>query len=288
MNKDHNFINFKNEFELFANLFLKDHPQYGEIIKGGKRIRPIIVFDIANFIDPIWRTNQETSYSIKSYALALELIHSTSLIIDDLPSMDNEMYRRDELTFHRKYGQQSTYLMVYNLLVLIKNIIWNNDDKTEEYIDLEELINEELINLVNGQKYDLDPEWKPENISESRTLKIAELKTASLFKLAVLGPFYLLKNKIKSKINPNNLKEILTRIGLNLGMSFQLSDDYLDIDIDNKTNNYGLETSIEELKNKYIMYSVKLIFDLKELEWSDNSVIYKIIDLMNGRFETKK
>ncbi len=284
MNKHNNFINFKNEFELFAELFLKDHPQYGEIIKGGKRIRPIIVFDIANFIDPIWRTNQETSYRIKSYALALELIHSTSLIIDDLPSMDNEMYRRDELTFHKKYGQQSTYLMVYNLLILVKNIIWNNDDKTEEYIDFEELINQELVNLVNGQKYDLDPEWKPE--TESRTLKIAELKTASLFKLAVLGPYYLLKNEDKPQ--HKNLKEILTSIGLNLGMSFQLSDDYLDLDVDNQTNNYGLETSIEELKNKYISYTVRLIFDLKDLEWSDDSVMYKIIDLMNARFETKK
>lgn len=278
MNKSNNFINLKNEFDLFAELFLKEHPQYGEIIKGGKRIRPIIVFDIANFIDPIWRTNQETSYRIKSYALALELIHSTSLIIDDLPSMDNEMYRRDELTFHKKYGQQSTYLMVYNLLILIKNIIWNNDDKTEEYVELEGLINQELINLVNGQKYDLEPEWKPD--TESRTLKIAELKTASLFKLAVLGPYYLLKNKNENK----NLKEILTRIGLNLGMAFQLSDDYLDLDTDNQSNNYGLETSIEELKNKYIMYSVKLIFDLKGLEWSDDSAMYKIIDLMNGRF----
>jgi geranylgeranyl diphosphate synthase type II len=272
MNKSNNFINLKNEFDLFTELFLKEHPQYGEIIKGGKRIRPIIVFDIANFIDPIWRINQETSYRIKSYALALELIHSTSLIIDDLPSMDNEMYRRDELTFHKKYGQQSTYLMVYNLLILIKNIIWNNDDKTEEYVELEELINQELINLVNGQKYDLEPEWKPE--TESRTLKIAELKTASLFKLAVLGPYYLLKNKNEDK----NLKEILTRIGLNLGMSFQLSDDYVDLDTDNQSNNYGLETSIEELKNKYIMYSVKLIFDLKGLEWSDESAMYKIID----------
>lgn len=286
MCKDNNFINFKNEFELFAELFLKDHPQYGEIIKGGKRIRPIIVFDIANFIDPIWRTNQETSYRIKSYALALELIHSTSLIIDDLPSMDNEMYRRDELTFHKKYGQQSTYLMVYNLLILIKNIIWNNDDKTEEYIDLEELINQELINLVNGQKYDLDPEWKPD--MASRTLKIAELKTASLFKLAVLGPYYLLKHKSEDKPKNINLKEILSRIGLNIGMAFQLSDDYLDIDTDNQSNNYGLETSIEQLKDKYIMYSVKLIFDLKELEWADDSIMYKIIDLMNGRFETKK
>ena len=48
-----------------------------------------------------------------------------------------------------------------------------------------------MSNLVLGQKYDLDPEWKPDN-NLSRTLKIAEYKTASLFKLAFLGSFYLM------------------------------------------------------------------------------------------------
>jgi geranylgeranyl diphosphate synthase type II len=272
----------KEEFEVFLNLFLKDNPKYKDVLTGGKKIRPIIVLDIASFIDPLWRINQETSYKIKSFALALELIHSTSLIIDDLPTMDNDIYRRGELTFHKKYGQHSAYLMVYNLLTMIKNIIWNNDDKTFEYIELEELINQELINLVNGQKYDLDEDWYPENKEESRTLKISELKTGSLFKLAFLGPYYLLLKK------DENLKNKLSRIGYNLGMAFQLSDDYLDIDIDNPSNNYGLETSIDELENKYIGHTASVLLDLRDLKWNDKSIIYKIIDLMNNRFESKK
>ena len=55
-----------------------------------------------------------------------------------------------------------------------------------------------------------------------------------------------------------------------------------------KTNNYGLETSKDMLENKYIDYTLLILADLKNLEWNDNSVIYKIIDLMNDRFETKK
>jgi geranylgeranyl diphosphate synthase type II len=272
----------KEEFEVFLNLFLKDNPNYKDVFNGGKKIRPIIVLDVATFIEPLWRINQEISYKIKSFALALELIHSTSLIIDDLPTMDNDIYRRGELTFHKKYGQHSAYLMVYNLLTVIKNIIWKNDDKTEEYIDFEELLNLELLNLINGQKYDLDSDWLPDKKDESRTLKIAELKTASLFKLAFLGPYYLLLKKDEI------LKNKLCKMGYNLGMAFQLSDDYLDIEIDNCTNNYGLETSNEELENKYIEHTASLLLDMRDLYWNDKSIIYKIIDLMNTRFETKK
>jgi geranylgeranyl diphosphate synthase type II len=270
-------------FDIFINLFLEDNPQYKDILSGGKRIRPTIVLDVASFIDPSWHVNQEISYRIKNFAMILELIHSTSLIIDDLPSMDNDMYRRNELTFHTKYGQHSTYLMVYNLLSLTKKLLWNSDDKTLNYINLEELINQELINLVDGQKYDLDPSWHPTNENESRTLKIAELKTASLFKLAFLGPYYLLKSS-----EDNELKEKLTKMGLNLGMAFQLSDDYLDYDIDDSSNNYGRETSKENLENKYIEYVASVLLDMRDLKWNDASFIYKIIKMMNKRFTDDK
>ena len=274
----------KEEFDYFLSLFLNDNPQYVDIFKGGKRLRPILVLDVANFIDPFWRISQEKSYCIKKFALILEIIHCASLIIDDLPSMDNDMYRRGELTFHTKYGQRAAYLMVYNLLTLIKKLISEiNKINVNISLEFEELINNELNNLVLGQKYDLDENWRPENKNDSRTLKIADLKTSSLFKLAFLGPYYLLKEK-----ETETLKNILTRLGLNLGIAFQLSDDFLDLEIDNKFNNYGLETSIEELKEKYISCSCFVLKDLKDLEWNDKSIIYKIIDLMNTRFEQKK
>jgi geranylgeranyl pyrophosphate synthase len=278
----------KEEFDYFLSLFLNDNPQYQDIFKGGKRLRPILVLDVADFIDPFWRVSQEKSYCIKKFALILEIIHCASLIIDDLPSMDNDMYRRGELTFHTKYGQRATYLMVYNLLTLIKKLIYEiNKINCNISLEFEELINNELNNLVLGQKYDLDENWRPENKNDSRTLMIADLKTSSLFKLAFLGPYYLLKGT-QTKTQDENVKNILTRLGLNLGIAFQLSDDFLDLEIDNKFNNYGLETSVEELKEKYINCSCLVLKDLKDLDWNDKSIIYKIIDLMNDRFEQKK
>ncbi len=272
-----------NELKEEFDEFLRDYSQYYEIFKGGKRIRPIIILEIASYINPHWRENQSSYNKIKRFAITLELIHCTSLIIDDLPSMDNDMYRRNELTFHAKYGRHSAYLMVFNLLILIKKLIHENDDHSMMYLELEELINLEMTNLVNGQKYDLDPTWN----KGSRTLKIAELKTASLFKLATIGPFYLLNedNKNRDKDNKLQIKEKLSILGTHLGMAFQLSDDFIDMKIDNSSNNYGLETSPEKLIDKYIEYINLIKINLKGLKFKKTSVIYTILSLMNKRFK---
>ena len=141
-----------------------------------------------------------------------------------------------------------------------------------------------MLNLVLGQQYDLDADWLPNE--GSRTLKIAELKTGSLFKLSTIGPLLLFNeaNEINEKNKFNILKTKLLEIGLNLGMAFQLSDDNLDLDTDLKTNNYGLETSIDMLHNKYNEYHQKIITDLNFLNFKKESVIYDILELMNKRF----
>jgi hypothetical protein len=147
-----------------------------------------------------------------------------------------------------------------------------------------------MNNLVNGQKYDLDSSWN----KGSRTLKIAELKTASLFKLATLGAFYLLvddnnnqqqNNNNNNNNNNNQIKEKLSVLGIHLGMAFQLSDDFIDMKIDNSSNNYGLETSPEQLINKYIEYVNMIKLNLKELNFKKTSVIYTILSLMTKRFK---
>jgi geranylgeranyl pyrophosphate synthase len=89
-----------------------------------------------------------------------------------------------------------------------------------------------------------------------------------------------LKNEKKEK----NLKEKLLELGYNIGMAFQLSDDYLDIDIDTPTNNYGLETSKEELKKKYLEYINSIHMILNDINIKKESTIYEILNLMNDRF----
>ena len=57
----------KKEFDFFLELFLEDYPQYKEIFLGGKRLRPIIVFEIASYCDHLWRTDNDKAFIIKKY-----------------------------------------------------------------------------------------------------------------------------------------------------------------------------------------------------------------------------
>lgn len=282
---------YQKKFNKYLKTFFIKHPklgQYYDICEGGKRLRPIIVLLIASHLKSDW---ENSLYKSKVYDLALiiELIHSTSLIIDDLPSMDNDDFRRNQLTFHYKYGKHQAYLMVYNLLTVIKKLILNLNSNLDldldSNLDLEELINVEIGNLILGQKLDLNPKWKPNNPDESRALKIAEYKTASLFKLSVLGPYLLLKPFINLNNSINSSKFL--NLGHHLGMAFQLSDDYLDLKKDFIWNNYGLETTPEDLVIKFQEYLVLIDLDLEVIKLSDpilKNILKEIIDLMKDRF----
>ena len=175
----------QSKFNDYLKEFFIKHPKLGlyyEICEGGKKLRPSIILEIASYLKNDWE-NGIYRKKILDYAVMVELIHSTSLIIDDLPSMDNDKFRRGKLSFHAKHGQHKSYLMVYNLLMAIKKLIIGlcKDDPFERaYLELEEFVNLEISNLIGGQKKDLNPKWKL--LGGSRSLKIAEEKTASLFK----------------------------------------------------------------------------------------------------------
>uniref|UniRef100_A0A6C0E8U8 Polyprenyl synthetase n=1 Tax=viral metagenome TaxID=1070528 RepID=A0A6C0E8U8_9ZZZZ len=256
---------YREKFNQYLKKFFINHHKlgvYSEICSSGKRLRPILIFGIAKFLKNDWE-NTDLKDKIYKFALIVELIHNTSLIIDDLPSMDNDQYRRNNLTFHYKYGVKKAYLIVYNLLVIIKRMILELSDFkiTPLSLQIEELINIEISNLIKGQSLDLDPTWKP--LIGSRVLKIADYKTVSLFRLSIIGVFLLLRDNIC--VDAEYMTDNLLKIGEDLGMAFQLSDDYLDIGVDKEFNNYALETSPEKLKIKFDEYINDLEMRIKEI-----------------------
>ena len=276
---------YREKFDHHLKDFFINHPKldvYNEICLDGKRLRPILILGIATFLNPEWE-NTDLKDKIYKFALIVELIHNTSLIIDDLPSMDNDKYRRNNLTFHYKYGVKKAYLMIYNLLIIIKKMILELlellDKFSNESLRLEELINLETGNLIQGQSWDLNETWKP--LLGSRSLKIAEYKTTSLFRLSIVGVFFLINNAsdaldkglnkdLEDKdLEDKDLEDNLLKISENLGMAFQLSDDYLDVNIDKKYNNYALETSSENLKDKFNMHINDLENHLKKIELNE-------------------
>ena len=106
-------LDLRNEFNEVIDRKLKEHSSQNEelnemlryaIVLGGKRIRPIIMYILAD----IYGKNHDV---IENEALAIELIHSYSLVHDDMPCMDNDEYRRGNLTLHKKYGQANALLV---------------------------------------------------------------------------------------------------------------------------------------------------------------------------------
>ena len=105
--------NYQKLFNQYLDKFIHNikNNKLREIIRyslnDGKRLRPIIILDIS------YKLNGKYLYDL---ALLVELLHNASLIIDDLPSMDNDDYRREKLTVHKKYGERAAKITAYFLV----------------------------------------------------------------------------------------------------------------------------------------------------------------------------
>ena len=108
-----------------------------DTFRGGKRLRPIISFIIFNKLKEKINSNLLNNYSEKEIldlCLSTEIIHNISLILDDLPCMDNDNFRRDKETIHYKYGCHSAIGIIFHILDLYYNSIKENIKKEEKII----------------------------------------------------------------------------------------------------------------------------------------------------------
>ena len=214
----------KKKFNFFYKKFListllKDNLSkamiYGSM-NGGKRIRPFLVSFFSEF------TNISNIQSFRLSA-AIECLHSYSLIHDDLPSMDNDDYRRGKLSTHKKFNESTAILAGDALHDLAFEII--SDKKTHPKPELRiKLINilsksTGFKGLAGGQSLDLLYENKKINIY--KILKMYKMKTSSLFSFSCMAPF-ILSEKENLEIN------FAKKYGNLFGLIFQITDDILD------------------------------------------------------------
>ena len=179
------------------------------VFSGGKRIRPVILTEAA----------LACGGRVKDAAAAfcaVELIHTYSLIHDDLPSMDDDDYRRGKLSCHKKYGEAVAILAGDALLTMAFGLIADNYEPVRASKMIKELSQAiGSCGMVGGQALDIAP---------GRHKKIDEinlLKTAKLFEsAAVLGALAAGADKKKT--------EAMRKYGLNIGIVFQAVDDKLD------------------------------------------------------------
>ncbi|MBI04543.1 MAG: geranyl transferase [Pelagibacteraceae bacterium] len=188
---------------------------YGSM-SGGKRIRPFLLYQ-ASKIANISKSN----YLI--LASCVESIHSYSLIHDDLPSMDNDDYRRGKLSTHKKFNEATAILAgdaLHDLAFeLISEKLTNVDNK--KIVELINFMSKSIgfDGLAGGQSLDLLYERK--KIKQKKILEMYNKKTAKLFEFAFSSPFLISKNS-KELINFSK------NYGSLYGLLFQIIDDYID------------------------------------------------------------
>ena len=185
------------------------------LFSGGKRVRPFLVMEVADLI------GGDENVACKVGA-AIEIIHTYSLIHDDLPDMDDDDYRRGKLTNHKIYGSAMAILAGDGLLTYSFNLLSKIDLESDKLIKIIQLISYSAgyRGMIGGQALDILNESK--NISLAKLKKIHRAKTGALFKSSILAGAYCgepTEREIKA----------LTNFAKYLGITFQVVDDILDV-----------------------------------------------------------
>ena len=214
----------KIQFNIFYNKLLNKHlsnsilgkaMKYGSM-NGGKRIRPYLVKEASKIV----KLNKNNMMILAS---CIESIHSYSLIHDDLPSMDNDDYRRGKPSTHKKFNEATAILAGDALhdfaFELISGHLKNIDEKTN--LKIINFLSKSTghIGLAGGQSLDLIYERK--NININNILEMYKKKTGKLFEFSFSSPF-ILANETKQRITFSK------EYGLLFGQIFQIIDDLLD------------------------------------------------------------
>ena len=189
------------------------------ILNGGKRLRPFLLFATLELL------NQNIEKGVKS-AIALEMIHSYSLVHDDLPALDNDDYRRGKLTTHKVFGEAEGILIGDSLLTHAFYVL---SQKNLKFLSSEQIVNiisktseyAGINGMIGGQMIDIESENKKIDLE---TLKyIHSHKTGKLIKLPI-EIACIIANVEKDK------KEVLEEYANLIGLAFQVKDDILDVE----------------------------------------------------------
>jgi geranylgeranyl diphosphate synthase type II len=244
--------NFLSEKKVFVedsiNLFLNEltYPtQIAEgmkyaVLNGGKRIRPILLLMILDLFE------KDEKLGVPS-AAALEMIHSYSLVHDDLPALDNDDYRRGKLTTHKKFGEAEGILIGDALLthafyiLTEKNLNLLSPEKIVEIVRLTSSY-AGINGMIGGQMIDIESENKK---IDMETLKyIHKNKTGKLLRLPIeIGCVISETSK--------DIRKKLEKFADLIGLAFQIKDDILDIEGDFETLGKPIGSDAELNKSTY-------------------------------------
>ncbi len=198
----------------------------------GKRVRPLLIYLVGDIYNiPLER--------LDSLALASEIIHTYSLVHDDLPCMDDDDLRRGQPTLHKKYSESTAVLAGDAMQSLAVQIILEDEKLSNELkVSIISLLMKNIgyKGMILGQEQDISFEKK--SVSKEEIIQMNYLKTGLLIEFCILAPLLI------AEIEKNEWN----KIAKNVGIAFQLIDDLLDLE--ESEENLGKATNKDLFKNK--------------------------------------
>lgn len=186
---------------------------------GGKRIRPLIFLDM---LEALGLELEESHFQI---AASVEMIHTGSLIHDDLPAMDNDDYRRGRLTNHKQFDEATAILAGDSLFLdpfgLLSEIDLPSEIKVRLIAELSKASG--VKGMVAGQMLDI--------LSEGQNVALEQLQAIHANKTGALLTFPFLAAGLVAQVPSNTLIQ-LRQVGELLGLAFQVRDDILDLTVE--------------------------------------------------------
>lgn len=191
------------------------------LFAGGKRVRPILCLAAAAAIDSSATHEQE----LMPVAVALECIHTYSLIHDDLPAMDDDNLRRGKPTNHVLYGEAEAILAGDGLLTWAFDLITNQEHNTlsaQQRLDIVQVISRAAgsLGMVGGQSLDIE--------SENTEFPFSTLQTIHRSKTGALITCSVQAGAIGAGANSEQIKALIN-YGDHIGLAFQIVDDLLNV-----------------------------------------------------------
>ncbi len=240
------------------------------VLNGGKRLRPILLLMVLELF------NKKIDLGLP-IAVAIEMIHSYSLVHDDLPALDNDEYRRGKLTTHKKFGEAEAILIGDALLTHSFSVVADETKgiTPDKLIKIIGMISRYagINGMIGGQTVDIESEKKRVSLE---TLKyIHENKTGKLIKLPI---------EIGAIISDATEEEYkaLEKYANGIGLAFQIKDDILDIEGDFEKIGKPIGSDLELEKTTY-----PSIFGIKKSKEILNEVILEAKKSLNIFSEEK-
>jgi len=223
------FISYLNDFTVAKEPDTLYSPINYILQLGGKRLRPILTLLTAEIFDTDYKEAMDA-------ALSIEVFHNFSLVHDDI--MDDAPLRRGEKTVHEKWDINTGILSGDAMLIMAYQLFENYENST--FKSLAELFSKTALQVCEGQQYDVDFETR-NDVTIPEYLRMIEYKTAVLIGAAMK------MGAIVAKVNDLSQNGIY-EFGRNLGIAFQLQDDYLDAYGDPET--FGKQVGGDIIENK--------------------------------------